>query len=160
MPTITIQGTVIDFPESSASPNWSQGIIDFAKAVEEALSGAVGQYDVAPQVFNGDSYNPGSNIDLPSLAFPTTSVRSAVINYSVYRTTSTSNAAEAGILNIVYNPNNGVGLRWEMTREFVGDGQIAFNITDLGQIQFSTTALGGISHYMRIGYSAKALEQT
>lgn len=157
--TITIQGTPIEFPSSAASPNWAPGIIEFAQAVETTLSGVVGQFDVAPQVYTGDASNPGTNVDLPNLTFANSSVRSATIQYSVYRTTTTEDRAEAGTLQAVYNPNNGVGLKWEMTRDYVGDGAITFNITDTGQVQFTTSTLGGTTHFMRISYSAKALEQ-
>src|SRR5574343_41563 len=153
--TITIGGTPIEMPSSGASPNWAPAIIEAFQAIESALTGVVGQYDVSPQVYTGDAQNPGTNIDLPSLSFANSTVRSAVINYSVYRTTSTSDAAEAGILTVVYNPNNGTNEKWEMTREYTGDGSITFNITDTGQVQFTTATLGGTGHYMRIGYSAK-----
>jgi hypothetical protein len=157
--TITIAGTPIDFPSSAESPNWAPGIIEFAQAVEEALQGAVGTYDVSPQVFIGDTYNPGTDVDVPNLSFPNSNVRSAVINYAVYRTTDSDDAAESGIMNVLYNPNNSVGFKWELTREAVGDGLITFTITDSGQIQFTTESLSGVDHYMRISYSAKALEQ-
>lgn len=157
--TITIAGTPIELPSSSESPDWSPGIIEAFQAIEQALNGAVGTYDITPQVFTGDAYNPGSNIDITNLAFPNSNVRSAVINYAVYRTTSTDDAAESGIMNVVYNPNNSVGYKWELSQQSTGDGQIAFNITDTGQVQFTTTTLSGINHYMRISFSAKALSQ-
>lgn len=157
--TITIQGTPIEIPSSGESPNWSSGIIEAFQVIESALNSAVGTFDVPPQVFNGDAYNPGTGISLPNLSFSTSDVRSADISYAVYRETSSTNAAESGSINVVYNPNNSVGNKWEIQRDYVGDGQITFTISDAGQVSFTTTTLAGINHTMRISYSAKALEQ-
>ncbi len=156
---IIIQGTLIQIPSSGESPNWSSGIIEAFQAIESALNSAIGTFDVAPQVFNGDAYNPGTGISLPNLSFSTSDVRSADISYAVFRETTTTNAAEAGRITVVYNPNNSIGNKWEIQRDYVGDGQITFAISDLGQVSFTTTTLAGINHTMRISYSAKALEQ-
>lgn len=156
--TITIQGTDIQFPTSGESPDWSQPIVDFAEAVESALTGVSGAYDVSPQVMNIDAYNPtGSAIDITNLSFSTTEVLSATITISVYRDTTTTTSTETSVLNIVYNATNGTGQKWEMTREATGDASITFSITDAGQVQFETTALGGSSHVGHLSYSAKAL---
>jgi len=154
---ITIQGTVISFPTSGESPNWSQPIVDFATAVEGALNSIVGPADVPPQVFIIDSYNPGTNINIPGLTFSTTVVRSALIRYAVYRTTTTATAYESGILNIVYNTNSGV---WEVSRQYIGDGQLTFSVTNVGQVQFSTAALAGLNHSGKISFAASALLQS
>lgn len=160
MPTITISGTVIDFPDTAESPDWSSAVIEFALAVESALSGLAGPFDVSPQIMNIDSYNPGTTVDIPNLAFPTTDVRGAFIRYSVYRNTSTDTQTESGQIIITYNPANSIGSKWEIIRSFTGDASILFNITDTGQIQFSTTALGGLNHTGRISYAANALLQS
>lgn len=156
--TITIQGTVIEFPEPGESPDWGQSVEDFAVAVEDALNGVAGAFDVAPQVMNIDAYNPTvSNIDIPNLSFSTSTVRSAIINIAVSRQTNSTKSTEFSVLNIVYNAGNSIGQKWEMTREATGDGSISFNITDSGQIQFTTEAISGASHTGIISYSAKAL---
>ena len=158
MPTIIISGTVIEFPDSSESPDWSQSVIQFAQSVETALSGVAGAFDVSPQVFNIDAQNPTStNIAIPNLTFSTTSVRSANIRISVYRNTSSASAAEFSDIDIVYNTNNSIGQKWEISREITGDGKILFNITDTGQVQFTTTTLAGTGHTGILSYSAKAL---
>jgi len=158
MPVINIQNTIINFPDSGQSPNWSQAIIDFAKAVELALASVVGPYDVPPQVYTMVS-NVNTLVNLPNLNFPTTAVRSAFIRYAVYRTTSTNVAYEAGQIMIVYNPSNPPGNKWEVSQDFIGNGQITFTIADTGQVEFSTTALPGINHSGRITYVAQAVLQ-
>lgn len=157
MPTIIIQGTPIEIPNSAASPNWSEGIIQAFQAIEAALNAVVGTYDVPPQSMSIDSYNPGSNVDITNLAFPTSNVRSAFIRYAVYRTTSTTVAYETGDLEIVYDSSSG---SWEISRSFTGDGKISFDITNTGQVRLSTETLGGINHAGILTYSANALENS
>lgn len=61
---------------------------------------------------------------------------------------------------VVYNPNNPVNNKWEIIREYAGDGKITFSITDVGQVQFSTTTLAGTGHVGKIGFAAQTLNQS
>lgn len=158
-PIITIAGTVIDAPDSGSSPDWSPAIIQFMQAVESALASVVGSFDVAPQSFVLDSYNPGSNIDVPNLSFSTASVRAAFIRYSVYRNTSSTTVTESGDMIIVYNPTNPVGNKWEVIQQRVGDASVLLTITDTGQMQITTSTLAGLSHSGKLAYSAQAFAQ-
>ncbi len=160
MPIIQIQGTVINFPDSGSSPNWAPAVIDFAEAVQNALSGVVGPADVAPQTLVLDSYNPGTSINVPNLNFSTTTVRAAFIRYAMYRSTNSTSAYEAGTLIIVYNPNGSTNQKWDQGRQYVGNGQISFTVKDTGQVQLNVSALAGINHSGKISYSAQALLQT
>lgn len=159
MPSINIQGTIIDFPDSGSSPNWAQSVIEFAQAVESALSGLAGPFDVAPQSLNIDSYNPGTNINITNLSFPTSDVRSASIKYAVYRSTNSTNAYESGNIEVVYNPNGPINNKWEIARDYIGNGSITFSITDNGQVRFSTTTLAGLNHTGVITFTAQAILQ-
>lgn len=156
---INIAGTIIDFPESGNSPNWSPAVIEFAQTVESALAGTIGPFDVPPQVLTIDAYNPGVNVDMPNFAFPTSDVRAVSIVYSVYRNTTLTTVVESGNLQMVYNPAGPVNNKWDVARDFVGDAQISFNVTDLGQVQFTTTTLSGSNHVGALSYQAKALLQ-
>lgn len=160
MPTITIQGTVIEFPESAQSPNWAEPVIQFAEAVELALASVVGPYDVPAQVLNIDAYNPGTDIDITALNFPATEVRSAFIRYALYRETSVTSAYEAGEITIVYNPNGPVNQKWELGRRGLGDGSIDFSISDVGQISFTTGTLAGINHTGNLTFVAQSVLQS
>lgn len=153
---INIQGTIIDFPSSGESPNYAQPIIDFAKAVEGALNSFVGPFDIPPQIFIMTS-NANTNVDLPNLSFPTASVQGAIISYSVYRNTTVETITETGTLMVNYNSTAGVGLKWEISREYIGDAQVTFNITDVGQVQFSSALIPGTSHDGKVIYQAKAI---
>jgi|SRR5271166_7182442 len=160
MPTIVIQGTVINFPDSGSSPNWAPAVIDFAEAVQNALAGVVGASDVPPQSYSISSFNPGSNINIPSLNFSTLTVRSAFIRYAISRSTTATTVDEGGTIVITYNPTGMVGSLWEASRQYNGDAQVTFYVTDTGQVQLNTAALAGLNHVGTISYSAQALLQS
>jgi hypothetical protein len=159
LPVITVSGTPIDFPDSAASPNWAPAVIQFAQLVATALTASVGPFDVPPQVYTMPS-NVNTNVNIPSLAFPTATVRAAFIKYSVYRTTNSSTAYEAGNMVVVYNANGTPGSLWELINSHEGNGDILFNITDTGQLQYTTTSLSGSNHVGTISFSGQALTQS
>lgn len=119
----------------------------------------MGPADVSPQTFTLDTFNPGTNVNIPNLSFSTSVVRSAFIRYSVFRTTSTTIVSEAGTITITYNPSNPVNNKWETGQQATGDAQITFIVTDSGQVQFTTATLSGINHTGSLTYSAQATLQ-
>ena len=160
MPKITIKGTVINLPSSAASPNWAPQIIEAFEALAEAVNAVTGTYDVAPQTQNIDSNNGSTNVALNNLVFPSADVRAATIYYTVFRKTEDSGigdaqeVVEAGTLEISYDESRLPSQKWELVRMGQGDADIDFNITDLGQIRFSTTTLTGINHTGIVSYRA------
>jgi hypothetical protein len=154
--TIIIQGKTIEFPSSAQSPNWSEGIIDFANAVSDALSGVVGTYDVPPQTYAIVS-DVNSNVNVPALTFPTATVRGAFVRYAFYRTSDTATEAETGTLTLLYNSAAGT---WQISRDAVGTvTKLSFTVTNIGQVQLSTTAIGGTYQSGKLTYSAQAILQ-
>ena len=154
MPSITIQGTVIDIPDSGESPNWAPAIIQFCEAVQDAIATFAAPYDVAQQIQNIGSSLLVSNVNIDGLTFPISEVVSSIIYYSVMRTTTTEALVETGELAVNYN-----GSTWELQRLSTssgpsGDAKITFNITSLGQVQFSTQTMTGSSHVGVISYRA------
>lgn len=160
MSRIIIKGTIIDLPASSSSPNWSPAIIEAFQALADAVNVFTGTFDVAPQIKSIDAYNPGTNIDIDNLIFPPSDVRSATIYYTVYRKTVNSGPpdgkelSEAGTLEIVYNNSRPSNQKWEVARMGEGDAEILFNVTDLGQVQFSTNTITGINHTGIVSFRA------
>lgn len=153
---VTIQGTVISIPQSGDSPDWAPAITEFAEATASALSSVVGTFDVPPQVFTIDNFNPGTNVPIPSLTFSTINVRGALIKYACHRLTDSLEVSEEGTLNIVYNASGTTGNKWLVSRVAVGDALINLIVSDTGQISFSTTLLTGLNHTGQLSYSAQA----
>jgi len=158
MPIITIQNTPIAFPNTGTSPSWSPAVIQFAEAVEVALSAAIGDFDVPPQVYTLSS-NANANLNIPNLSFDSESVRSITIEYALYRTTVSSNTYAKGRLNIMYDDFT---TSWYMQREDdIGNitTEATFNITTAGQVQITTTTLAGSDYSGTISFYAKTNEK-
>lgn len=166
MPVIIIRGTPIDFPSAGASPSWAPAVIEAVEALADAINVTTATYDVPPQVQNIDANNSATNVNINNLNFPASDVRAATVYYSVHRITEDSGppdgqeVVEAGTLEINYNSSRPVSMKWEMLRSGGGDALIDFNITDLGQITFSTSPLTGINHTGIISFRALAILNT
>lgn len=160
---LNIKGTPVLIPSSGQAPGWAPGIIDALTALTEAVNAVTGTYDVSPQTQNIDANNTATNITLNNLFFPVSDVRAATIYYSVYRKTNDSGAGdnqemvEGGTLMLVYNASNPVGNKWDLVRTCAGAANITFNVTDVGQVEFTTTALTGIEHTGIISFRALAI---
>jgi hypothetical protein len=157
MPIITIAGQVIDYPDDGSSPDWAPAVIQFSQIVATTLNSLLGAFDIPNQSFTIDSYNPGTNIPIPGFFFSPTAVRGGVVEYSVYRNTTTTTVVETGELLLAYNQNGTPGSLWEMTQTKAGNADITFTMLDSGQMEFTTTVLGGLSHNGVISFVGKAL---
>lgn len=153
--TITIQGTPIDLPDSADSPNWAPGILAAFQAIELALSGLTSTGDISPTSYLMVS-NVNTNVNIPDFQFSST-IRGADIRYAVYRSTTTTIASEKGTMQIVYNGDNPITNKWELTRTYVGDASVTFSISDGGQFSFSSTLIAGATHAGTIVFAAQAL---
>lgn len=156
---VVIQGTVLNLPEVSASPNWAPGQVAFNKAVANALQFSVGTFDIPPTTYQMVT-NSNTDVEIGGLAFPTSEIRGVFLYYTIFRETTTDNEAEAGMITMVYNPNNSVNNKWETTQQFCGGSTVTFSVTDNGQVLFSSEVLSGSNHTGTIGYYAKVIQQT
>ena len=178
---IVINNTPIDFPSSAQSPNWAPALVEFAQNVATALSGIVGPYDVAPQVVDIENDGAEHAIQTPSvsLAFPTSTVRSANIRYSIQRSftgaiPATQVHSETGLLSVVYNSSLG---SWELQHEFVGNitpvgtygnanpsgtctSGVLFRIDNNGQVYYKAATLTSSGYTGKLSFAAQALLQT
>lgn len=140
MPSITINGTIIDFPDSGTSPNWSEAVIQFAQTVEAAFSLVINPFDIAPQSFSFVN-NQSSAANITNLVFAS-AIRGAIVNYHIKRTTTTD-LVETGQLLVTYNPDASTGNVYTLSQTRNNQGGVssgvAFTITDGGQIQYTST---------------------
>lgn len=158
--TIIIQGTSINFPETGNSPIWSEAVLQFAEAVELALSGLTSVGDLGKEYFPlTGAHNPVTNLTITGFAFDPATVRSVNAKYYIFRQTTTTKVAETGTIIMIYNPSNSVGNKWEISIDKVGNAQSTITVTDAGQIQLTTTTLGGTTHTGTFGFTASVLAQ-
>lgn len=162
MPTIVINGVPIEYPNTGASPINSEPQIQFAQAVEAALSGLISTGDVSKQNFTlNASQNVATGVTLTGLSFSTSVVRAAFIRYAVFREVTQPNTGyEAGEITVIYNPSNPTNQKWELQQDRVGDASISFSIDDNGQLYFSTTSIGTGTHSGKIAFVAQSLAQS
>ena len=157
---INIQGTIIAFPASGNDPNWAPAVIQFAQAVEAALQGVAGPFDVAPQAFAMTSNLNVSPVDLSNLTFPTSDVRAVFINFVVFRSTDTTSVYEAGDIIASYDASAPTNDKWDVIIRRNGDAKVDITISDTGQVQFTSLAIAGSNHVGRFTYKATALTQS
>lgn len=155
---VIIAGQVISLPSVDEDPNWAQGLVEFMQQVALALSSTIGTFDVVPQIYNMVS-NTNTGVDIPSLSFSSAEVRSAIVTYSIFRSTDTNNEAETGILELIFNEDAATNSKWEMSRVFTGSSTVQFFVNDAGQISFSSDALVGSNYAGNIVFKASVLQQ-
>lgn len=159
--TITIQGTPIDFPSSSESPNWAPALIQFAQLVEGAIQSFAGAFDIPPQFQNIDANDSSTDVLLTNLNFSTGAVRSAFVRYAVWRKSSLTEVVESGTIYLHYNESNPTNNKWEISQERNGSSaNISFMIDDSGQVKFTTTTIGGTNHQGKVHFAAQTLAQS
>lgn len=160
---VVIGNTTIQFPNTGASPIWSEAIIEFVQAVELQLQSLASPFDIAPTVQVLTS-NANSNINLTgngsNLSFPSGSVRSYVFTYAIYRVSSTDSVVQTGTVSGVYNTDTSV---WEIQHEFAGDVQtngesyVTFDMNGNDELLLTTILIPGVydTANSKISYSAK-----
>ena len=144
---ITVGGIVIQFPNTGASPIWSESVIQFAQAVATQLQTISSPFNIAPTVQVLTS-NANSGITLngngSNLSFPHLSVRSFTFTYAIYRVTSTPTInIQWGTVSGIYNTNTS---QWSVEHNFQGDAPngipyCTFDINSSDQLLLTTAAL-------------------
>jgi hypothetical protein len=117
------------------------------KTYIESIPSSIGASEVSFTVAN----NQSSFANITDLAFNPANIRSATIEYAIYRSTSLSQLAQAGELRIVYN----TGLnKWFFSDSYAGQNAgVEFNVTNAGQIQYKSSLISGGSYAGTLKYS-------
>jgi len=157
--TLIVNNIPFEYPTSGQEPGWGGPATDWATEVTEVLSNIVGPDDILETTFN-IANNQSSAQNVTGLVFNIGSVRSAVIEYNVYRTSDTTpnGLLETGEMHIAYNTATsswllGIG-------GVVGNSGVNFSITSLGQVQYTSTDIGDTNYSGLMKFSAKAKQQT
>lgn len=157
--TLVINSIPYNIPDAGDEPGWGGDSTDWMQAVTEVLTDLVGPSDILETSFT-IANNQTTFADVTGLVFDGGSVRSAVVNYAVYRISNDnpSGFSESGNLNLIYD-NNAV-LPWSMSQGDVnGNSQIYFDITTSGQIRYKTNDIGSLNYIGVIKFSAKSTLQ-
>lgn len=158
---LIVNNIPFEYPVAGDEPGWGQPATDWATEVTEVLNDLKGPNDIL-QTSVAISNNISVFTDIAGLTFNTGQVRSAVINYSVYRisTANPSGNAESGVLSITYDNSASSGNKWLITAYGIsGNSGLTFNITDAGQVQYKSTDINSTGYSGTMTFRAKALEQ-
>lgn len=159
--TLTVNNIPFQYPIPGDSPGWGAGATDWANEVTIVLNDLLGPADITETTFP-ISNNVTSFTDVSGLSFNTGTVRSAIIDYSVYRTSTAnpSGFAESGSLGIVYDNLAGAGSKWSMTGYGLnGNSGVTFTITDAGQVQYKSSNINSVGYSGVMHFRAKTLSQ-
>lgn len=142
--SLTVNKKTFLYPSVDEEPGWGEDATKWAKEVTRVLESLAGTNDILKTGFTINN-NISSATDVNGLLFNTSAVRSALINYSLYRTTASpsNHVAESGQILIVYDSVAGT---WNMTQMANGNAGVSFTITNGGQVQYTSTNITGTSY--------------
>ena len=160
---IQIGTTIVQFPNSGASPLWSEAVIQFAQLVAIQLQTQASPFDIAPTVM---TLTNNINTDIPltgngsNLSFPSGQVRSFSFNYGVYRVSSTNSYTEEGSVTGVFNSDTS---SWSIQHDYMGDVQssgaswLDFDMNGNDELVLTTALIPGVYDGLnsKISYSAR-----
>src|ERR1019366_608799 len=113
--TLIVNNIPYEYPVPGDAPGWGQPATDWATEVTLVLNNLLGPNDIIESTFN-IANNISSSTNVNGLTFNTGQVRSAFINYTVYRTSTAhpTGQAEAGELIIVYDNLAASRSKWSL----------------------------------------------
>lgn len=153
---VIISGTEYQLPVQGDSPPWGDNLDSIIQAMIASLATLNGTGDILNTSFTLVN-NQTSPVNVVGLSFDTSTIRSAEVSYSIYRSSNTPNEfSECGTLLLTYKSTAGT---WEIAQIDVGSSGVIFTITNAGQIQYTTTDIGNGSYVGKLVFRAKAFTQ-
>ncbi len=123
----------------------------FFSRISDALA-YLGQEKIFPLV-----NNQGSAASITDLKFDFKYTSAAFVEYLIQRVTTTTVKLQAGIKMAVYNPDTGAWTLAEYGTSGPDAAGITFSITTLGQVQYTSSNLGGTEEISRIVFRVRPL---
>lgn len=154
--TLIINNIPYEIPDAGDEPGWGDETSDWMEAVTEVLTDLVGPADILETSFTVAN-NQVALADVTGLVFDGGTVRSAVVEYSVYRISDSnpSGFAESGTMRLTYD--NNAATPWTMSQgDINGNAEIYFDVTNSGQIQYKTNDIGSLNYIGAMRFTAKA----
>lgn len=158
--SLTINNITFEYPAPGADPGWGEDATGWAEAVTEAINSLLGVGDILETTFNvGNDVSVAEEVT--GLAFNTSTVRAATIDYSIYRTSDAnpSGNAETGSITIVFDDNAPATEKWIMVQKADGDAGVEFFISDAGQFSYTSTDIDSTNYSGILKFKARTLAQ-
>lgn len=155
---LTINGITYNYPANNDSPPWGEEATDWATAVTDTLQNIQGTGDILQTVFP-IANNVASVTNVIGLFFDPTTVRGAIIEYSVYRVTTSTGATELTEVGTLYIGYKNTANTWFISNVGGGFAGVTFSVTSGGQVQYVSTNMTGSTYSGIMHYRARALTQ-
>ena len=155
---LEVNGQIYNYPENRESPSWGEDASAWAVAVTDVLGSVVGPGDIvltAASIAN----NQASPTNVVGLAFDTTSVRGALVEYAIYRVTTGGGATELAEMGSMYLAYKSTAASWELAVVGLTNAGVTFSVTNTGQVQYTSTNITGSSYSGTIKFRARAIPQ-
>ena len=147
------------YPSPGDEPGWGPPATNWATEVTDVLANIQNPDDITQTSFSLAN-NTSTPTNIFGLAFNPGTVRSAVVDYSIYIHTTSAEFAEKGTLDLVYKNGGTIGSKWSIARVIIGDDAgINFNILDSGQVQYTSTNVAGTGYTAVIKFEARTTAQ-
>lgn len=158
--TITVNNKSFNIPVPGEDPGWGGDTTDWIREISSVVNSLFGAGDILESNATIEN-NQSVAQDITGLAFDPSTVRAAFIEYSVYRISDTnpSDNVESGNIYIVYDNAATSGSQWLLSREHSGESGIDINITDGGQLTYTSNDLGITNYSGVISFKARTLSQ-
>ncbi len=154
--SVTISGSTYLIPEQGESPPWGDDLNSLLSAMVEVLNTLSSSTDI-----NTTSFTVANNVavatNIPGASWDTSTVRSFILNYSIYRSTASTELAETGQLFGVYKSTAG---SWDLAQTYSGSSGVTLSITPSGQLTYTSTSLAGGSYIGKMKFNSKTFVQT
>lgn len=154
---LIVNNVPYDYPTAGDEPGWGEEATGWAEEVTGVLNNLLGSDDILETSFS-IANNQTSAADVTGLAFNAGSVRSAIVEYAIYRISdgAPSGNAETGEIHVVYDNSAG----WSIgVGSVVGNSGVIFSITSAGQVQYVSTDIGALGYTGIIKFKARVLSQ-
>lgn len=162
MPTnLVVNNNNFAYPLPGDEPGWGEGATGWAVEVTDVLQGLQGANDI-PQTLFDIANNISSPTMIVGLLFNPATVRSAVVEYSIYRKTDTvgNEFAEKGTLELIYKNGGPINSKWTIGRVFFGDDAgLLFTMSDAGQVLYTSSNIAGANYTGTFHFSARVTLQ-
>lgn len=153
---VTINGTTYTLAQQGDSPPYGEDQSDLIQALIDIANNVSGTGDILNTSFTVAN-NISSATNVTALVFDPAVVRSAIIEYSIYRSTSSTESSECGTMYVTYKST---AASWELAQVGAGTSGVTFTINASGQIKYTSTSLAGTSYSGLLKFRARAFTQT
>lgn len=139
--TLIVNNQPFEYPEQGEQQPWAEGATGWANEVTKVLNSVNGPSDILES-----SATINNNITIPTdisgFFFDSTTVRSFAVRGNIYRNIDGTEHTEEFLLTGLYQGTSG----WALGQQGLGSAGVSFTITNLGQIQYTSSNLAGSVH--------------